>query len=101
MKFHLTVISLLCFALPALSSEAAAQQNTLKQQLVGTWTVVSFTNENERTGKKTEVYGSDPKESSSSMKQATSPSISYVQGGQSLATAIFLVVRKPRRPWRG
>jgi hypothetical protein len=61
MKFHLTVISLLCFALPALSSEAAAQQNTLKQQLVGTWTVVSFTNENERTGKKTEVYGSDPK----------------------------------------
>jgi hypothetical protein len=42
----------------ALSAGAA---ESLKQQLVGTWSVVSFVNENERTGKKTEVFGSDPK----------------------------------------
>jgi Lipocalin-like domain len=53
--------AMLCFAVSILSNEAVAQQNTLKQQLVGTWTVVSFTNENERTGKKTDVFGSDPK----------------------------------------
>ena len=33
----------------------------LKQQLVGTWSVVSFVNENEKTGKTTKVFGSDPK----------------------------------------
>ena len=37
----------------------AAEQ--LKQQLVGTWSVISFVNENERTGKTTKVFGSDPK----------------------------------------
>ena len=42
----------------ALSAGAA---ESLKQQLVGTWSVVSFVNENERTGKKSEVFGSDPK----------------------------------------
>jgi hypothetical protein len=40
-------------------SAAAAQ--SLKQQLVGTWSVISFVNENERTGKTTKVFGSDPK----------------------------------------
>jgi Lipocalin-like domain len=60
-KFKVTVLSLLCLAIPALSTEAAAQQNALKQQLVGTWSVVSFNNENETTGKRREVFGSDPK----------------------------------------
>ena len=61
MQFKVTVLSLLCLAIPALSTEAAAQQNALKQQLVGTWSVVSFNNENETTGKRREVFGSDPK----------------------------------------
>jgi hypothetical protein len=42
----------------ALSTRAA---EPLKQQLVGTWSVSSFVNENERTGKTTNVFGSDPK----------------------------------------
>jgi lipocalin-like protein len=39
----------------------AGAAEPLKQQLVGTWSVISFVNENERTGKTTEVFGSDPK----------------------------------------
>ena len=39
----------------------AGAAEPLKQQLVGTWSVVSFVNENERTGKTTKVFGSDPK----------------------------------------
>ena len=34
---------------------------SLKQQLVGTWSVVSFVNENESTGNRTNSFGSDPK----------------------------------------
>jgi hypothetical protein len=41
-----------------LSSGAA---EPLKQQLVGTWRVISFVNANDRTGKTTEVFGSDPR----------------------------------------
>ena len=40
---------------------SAGAAESLKEQLVGTWSVVSFANQNERTGKKTEVFGSDPK----------------------------------------
>ena len=40
---------------------SAGAAEPLKQQLVGTWSVISFVNENERTGKTTEVFGSDPK----------------------------------------
>jgi len=43
------------------STLSAGVAESLKQQLVGTWSVVSFVNENERTGKRTEVFGSDPK----------------------------------------
>ena len=39
----------------------AGAAEPLKQQLVGTWSVVSFVNENEKTGKTTKVFGSDPK----------------------------------------
>jgi hypothetical protein len=42
----------------ALSAGAA---DSLKQQLVGTWSVISFVNENEKTGKTAKVFGSDPK----------------------------------------
>ena len=40
---------------------AAGMAELLKQQLVGTCSVVSFVNENEKTGKTTKVFGSDPK----------------------------------------
>jgi len=40
---------------------AARAAEPLKQQLVGTWSVSSFVTENERTGKTTKVFGSDPK----------------------------------------
>src|ERR1700719_844831 len=39
---------------------AIAQQNTLKEQLIGTWTVVSLINEH-KDGSKIETFGSDPK----------------------------------------
>jgi hypothetical protein len=39
----------------------AGAAEPLKQQLVGTWSVISFVNVNERTGKTTEAFGSDPK----------------------------------------
>jgi hypothetical protein len=39
----------------------AGAAEPLKQQLVGTWSVISFVNKNERTGKTTEVFGPDPK----------------------------------------
>jgi hypothetical protein len=38
-----------------------AAETPLKDQIVGTWEVVSFINENEKTGKKTEIFGSNPK----------------------------------------
>ena len=49
------VAALTCGMLPAGAAEP------LKQQLVGTWRVISFVNVNERTGKTTEVFSSDPK----------------------------------------
>jgi Lipocalin-like domain len=57
----LPTISIAAALTCAASSLGAAE--SLKQQLVGTWTVVSFLNENEKTGRKTEVkvFGSNPK----------------------------------------
>jgi hypothetical protein len=40
---------------------AIAADLPLKQQIIGTWNVISFVNENEKTGKKTDVFGSSPK----------------------------------------
>jgi hypothetical protein len=40
---------------------SAAAAEPLKQQLVGTWSVISFLNKNEKTGKTTEVFGPAPK----------------------------------------
>ncbi len=40
---------------------SAGAAEPLKQQLVGTWSVISFVNVKERTGKTTDVFGSDPK----------------------------------------
>ena len=40
---------------------SAGAAEPLKQQLVGTWSVISFVNNNERTGKTTEVFGPNPK----------------------------------------
>lgn len=44
-----------------LGTLSAGSAEPLKKQLVGTWSVISFLNENKRTGKTTEVFGSDPK----------------------------------------
>ena len=48
-------VALTCGILPARAAEP------LKQQLVGTWSVISFVNKNEKTGKTTAVFGPDPK----------------------------------------
>jgi hypothetical protein len=47
--------ALTCGFLPAEATEP------LKQQLVGTWSVISFVNVNNKTGKTTEAFGSNPK----------------------------------------
>ena len=39
----------------------AGAAEPLKQQLVGTWSVISFVNVNNKTGKTTEAFGSNPK----------------------------------------
>jgi hypothetical protein len=39
---------------------SAGATESLKQQLVGTWSVISFVNENERTGTRVEIFGSTP-----------------------------------------
>lgn len=58
MKALLSIPMAAALTCSALSARAA---DSLKQQLVGTWSVVSFVNENERTGKRINVFGSDPK----------------------------------------
>jgi hypothetical protein len=58
MKAPLAISIAAALTCGTLSAEAA---EPLKQQLVGTWSVISFVNENERTGKTTKVFGSDPK----------------------------------------
>jgi hypothetical protein len=47
--------ALTCGILPAGAAEP------LKQRLVGTWSVISFVNVNNKTGKTTEAFGSNPK----------------------------------------
>ena len=54
-----TTASLLLSGIILIAGDAVGQQNTLKEQLVGTWTVVSLVNE--RNGKKTEPFGPNPK----------------------------------------
>ncbi len=56
----LTLVSLLVPGIALFAGDAVAQQNTLKDGLVGTWTVVSLANE-KKDGTKIETFGSDPK----------------------------------------
>jgi hypothetical protein len=56
---RLSAASLLFSGIALLASEALGQQHTLKEQLVGTWTVVSLINET--NGNKIEPFGPDPK----------------------------------------
>ncbi len=56
----LTTVSLLLAGISLLAGDALGQQNMLKEQLVGTWTVVSLINE-KKDGTKIETFGSDPK----------------------------------------
>jgi hypothetical protein len=56
----LTAMSFLLAGLALFDDNAIAQQNTLKERLIGTWTVVSLINEH-TDGSKIETFGSDPK----------------------------------------
>jgi hypothetical protein len=53
-------ITLLCFAVALLGSDATAEQKTLKEQLVGTWTLVSL-DTTAPDGTKRQLYGANPK----------------------------------------
>ncbi|HXN43066.1 MAG TPA: hypothetical protein VN917_02380, partial [Xanthobacteraceae bacterium] len=55
---RLTIVSLLVSGIALFAGDAVGQQNTLKEQLVGTWSVVSLVNE--RNGKNTETFGPNP-----------------------------------------
>ena len=59
LSMMLIAVSLLPSGIALLAGDAVGQQNTLKEKLVGTWTVVSLANE--RDGKKTETFGPNPK----------------------------------------
>ena len=56
----LTTMSFLLAGIALSDDNAIAQQDTLKEQLVGTWTVTSVVNEH-KDGSKIETFGSDPK----------------------------------------
>ena len=58
MKALLSIAIVAALTCGTLSAGAA---EPLRQQLVGTWSVISFVNENEKTGKTTKAFGSDPK----------------------------------------
>jgi hypothetical protein len=55
---NMTLWAAMILGLVLVSSSAVAQQNTVKAQLVGTWTLVSASVE--RDGKKIEPFGSNP-----------------------------------------
>ena len=79
----------------------AGAAEPLKQQLVGTWSVVSFVNENEKTGKTTKVFGSDPK-GYFMFDAANHFSINLcVRDDQNSAAATFRYPGKAEPLWRG
>jgi hypothetical protein len=55
------LLSISTIAVLTCGTSSAGVAEPLKQQLVGTWSVVSFVDKNERNGKTTEVFGPDPK----------------------------------------
>jgi lipocalin-like protein len=59
LPMRLTAVFLLFSGIALLAGAAVGQQNTLKEQIVGTWTVVSLINE--RNGKQIEPFGPNPK----------------------------------------
>jgi Lipocalin-like domain len=56
----LTAIALLCLGLALSAGDAGAQQKSLKQQLTGTWILVSVDN-TAPDGKKQQLFGPNPK----------------------------------------
>ena len=56
----MTTTALLCSAVGLSASDSLAQQKSLKEQLVGTWTLVS-SDQVRPDGTKLQQYGSDPK----------------------------------------
>ena len=58
--FPMTAIALLCLAVTFPASNAVAQQKSLKDQLIGTWTLVS-NDDTERNGSKHQYYSANPR----------------------------------------
>ena len=58
--FAMTTTALVCLAVGLSASDALAQQKSLKEQLVGTWTLVS-SDQVRPDGTKLRQFGSDPK----------------------------------------
>lgn len=56
----MTTIALLCLGVAFPTGSAVAQQKSLKEQLIGTWTLVS-TEDTEPNGTKHQYYGANPK----------------------------------------
>jgi hypothetical protein len=56
----LTTMALLCITVALPAGDAAAQQKTLKEQLVGTWTLVSYEDINPN-GTKKQYQGASPR----------------------------------------
>src|SRR4029077_3714062 len=56
----LTTTALLCLAVGSSASDSLAQQKSLKEQLVGTWTLVS-SDQVRQDGSKLKQFGSNPK----------------------------------------
>ena len=56
----MTTIALLCLAVGLSASDSLAQQKSLKEQLVGTWTLVS-SDQMRLDGSKLKQFGANPK----------------------------------------
>ena len=59
-KLTMSTMTVLCFGLVPLPGNAVAQQKSLEEQLVGTWTFVSAT-EVQKDGTKVDRWGPNPK----------------------------------------
>src|SRR5438128_1614257 len=58
-SMRVMIMPLLLSGIALFAGDAVGQQNPLKEQLVGTWSVVSLVNES--NGKTTETFGPNPK----------------------------------------
>ena len=93
-----TTASLLLSEIVLIAGHAVGQQNTLKEQLVGTWTVVSLINE--RDGKRTQPFGPNPKGYFMFDSSGHFSIISYVPTVPSSPTVTIQRRRRAKQSWR-